>query len=252
MLSMLPSMAGAGAGSAGNDPLSWWYQNYYGAATAPATYQQQAQAQMGGAMSLAHAQAAAQTAAALMPPPAGPGCAAALPAVGATAGATATKWWHDPHLTFGPAVDTEMLARRAAATAAGGREGPEVQSAPEGQPKRPRPVPSAAQQQAAAAVAAAPSQPRRGGLYSEGRVHLKRKATADADEASSGTTGHALGHSHEQETAGTPRSTFKRQESLRARSAQGSPGGRGAGAGQLGGGAQDETAAEVLLAIGKL
>jgi hypothetical protein len=47
---------------------------------------------------------------------------------------------------------------------------------------------------------------------------------------------------------------LQRQESLRARSARGSPGGRSAAAdaaGQLGGGAQDETAAEVLLAIGK-
>ena len=157
---------------------------------------------MGGGMTLAQAQAAAQAAAALMPLPTTAGCTAAQPAAGATAGATATKWWHDPQLTFGPAVDTEMLARRAAATAAGGREGPEVQSAPEGQPKRPRPVLSAQQQQAAAAAAAAPSQ-RRGGLYSEGRMHLKRKAAADADEASSGTTGHALGHSHEHETAVT-------------------------------------------------
>jgi hypothetical protein len=45
MLSMLPSMVGAG--SAGNDPLAWWYQNYYGATTAPATYQQQPQVRKG-------------------------------------------------------------------------------------------------------------------------------------------------------------------------------------------------------------
>lgn len=139
-------------------------------------------------MSLATAQAAAAAAAALMPaPPRGAaGCTTAHAPT--TAAATATKWWHDPALTFGPPVDTEMLARRppgGLAALAGGRDGPEVQSAPAGQPKlaHAEPPRSAAQ--------------RRGGLYSEGRVHHKRKATADADEASSGTTGHDYPHDHE-------------------------------------------------------
>lgn len=124
-----------------------------------------------------------------MPPPPGAaaaGCATTLGAPTTAAGtgaATATKWWHDPQLTFGPPVDPELVARRAAATAAlGAREGPEVQSAPAGAQ-----LPSAP----------AGSRPRRGSLYASegapsGRLprSMKRKAAADADEASSGTTGH--------------------------------------------------------------
>lgn len=138
-----------------------------------------------GGMSLATAQAAAAAAAAFMqqqqPQAGGTGCTtAALPGTAGatgTGGPTVTKWWHDPQLTFGPPVDTEMLARRPAggpaALLASAREGPEVQSAPVGQVKRPA------------------DSRRRSGMYSDGpRMRLKRKATADADEASSGTTGH--------------------------------------------------------------
>lgn len=142
-----------------------------------------------GSMSLATAQAAAAAAAAFMQQaaqqPGGTGCTTAGPlGTAGTAGATGTggpavtKWWHDPQLTFGPPVDTEMLARRPAggpaALLASAREGPEVQSAPAGQLKRP-----------------ADSRRRSSMPYSDGpRMRLKRKATADADEASSGTTGH--------------------------------------------------------------
>lgn len=76
-------------------------------------------------------------------------------------------------------------------------------------------------------------------------MHLKRKAAAvvDADEASSGTTGHALGsHSHEVDagvvSAASPRGAYKRQETQRARSARMAPA------------ALDENAAALLLAIG--
>lgn len=214
------------------DPMAWWYQNYYGS-----------QQQMGG-MSLATAQAAAAAAAAFMQQaqqqPGGTGCATTAPhgtagATGTGAG-TVTKWWHDPQLTFGPPVDTEMLARWPVGGPAAllAREGPEVQSAPAGQLKRP-----------------ADSRRRSSMPYSDGpRMRLKRKATADADEASSGTTG----HTHEPDggagtTAGGP---FKRHESLRARSARTSPQGPAAASGDpMGGGGQDENAAQLLLAIGK-
>lgn len=137
-----------------------------------------------GGMSLATAQAAAAAAAAFMQQaqqqPGGTGCATTAPhgtagATGTGAG-TVTKWWHDPQLTFGPPVDTEMLARWPVGGPAAllAREGPEVQSAPAGQLKRP-----------------ADSRRRSSMPYSDGpRMRLKRKATADADEASSGTTGH--------------------------------------------------------------
>lgn len=161
-----------------------------------------------GGMSLATAQAAAAAAVALMPPPAvaatAAGCTATVgaptTAVG-TGAATATKWWHDPQLTFGPPVDPELVARRAAATAAlGAREGPEVQSAPAGGT-----LPS---------LPSLPADPRarRGGMFASegtppGRLSrsLKRKAAAaDADEASSGTTGHE--HAG---PAASPGGTFK-------------------------------------------
>ncbi|KAI7836534.1 hypothetical protein COHA_009599 [Chlorella ohadii] len=205
------------------------------------------QGQMGG-MSLATAQAAAAAAAAFMQQaaqqPGGTGCTTAGPlGTAGTAGGTGTggpavtKWWHDPQLTFGPPVDTEMLARRPAggpaALLASAREGPEVQSAPAGQLKRP-----------------ADSRRRSSMPYSDGpRMRLKRKATADADEASSGTTG----HTHDPDggagtTAGGP---FKKHESLRARSARTSPQGPAAADDPMGGGGQDENAAQLLLAIGK-
>jgi hypothetical protein len=145
--------------------------------------------QMGG-LSLATAQAAAAAAAALMPPPPPHSSAANGGTTTYTGGtftaptATATKWWTDPNLTFGPAVDTDMLTRRAAgartASLANGREGLEVQSGGMSSKR---------------SAQAAPEAQRRGSLYSEGRRHLKRKAAVavDADEASSGTTGHALG-----------------------------------------------------------
>ena len=179
-----------------------------------------------------------------------------------------------------------MLARRPAgglAALAGAREGPEVQSAPAGPLKSP-PADSR----------------RRSGLYSDGHLRMKRKAAADADEASSGTTG----HTHPEVGAGTtaggpfkvraraaaagwgahpaavgrrwssgagahqpcphPRSWHhslpappplvpQRQESLRARSARASPHGAAAAPvdDHMGGGAQDENAAQLLLAIGK-
>jgi hypothetical protein len=217
------------------DPMAWWYNTYYGS---------QQQQQMGG-MSLATAQAAAAAAAAFMQQaqvqPGGTGCTTAAPlgttgATGTAAG-TVTKWWHDPQLTFGPPVDTEMLARRpAGGPAALAREGPEVQSAPAGQIKGP-----------------ADSRRRSAMPYSDGpRMRLKRKATADADEASSGTTG----HTHDPDggagtTAGGP---FKKHESLRARSARTSPQGPAPAAAAddpMGGGGQDENAAQLLLAIGK-
>jgi hypothetical protein len=143
-------------------------------------------------MSLATAQAAAAAAAAaLMPPPpphsgAPPHATTGHTGTGAPT-ATATKWWQDPALAFGPAVDPELIARRTAGCATthiSGREGAEVQSAPAG--KRGAPA------------ASSPSAARRARLYGEGRMHLKRKAAVavDADEASSGTSGHALG-SHE-------------------------------------------------------
>ncbi len=161
-----------------------------------------------GGMSLATAQAAAAAAVALMPPPAvaatAAGCATTVGAPTTAAGtgaATATKWWHDPQLTFGPPVDPELVARRAAATAAlGAREGPEVQSAPAGGT-----LPS---------LPSLPADPRarRGGMFASegtppGRLSrsLKRKAAAaDADEASSGTTGHE--HAG---PAASPGGTFK-------------------------------------------
>lgn len=169
-------------------------QNYYGAAA----FQAQQHTQQMGGMSLATAQAAAVAAAALMPPPP-PGGAAGCTTLGAnaTGTATATKWWHDAALTFGPPADADMLARRPAgglaALAAGARDGPEVQSAPAGEPKRP----------------AESQPPRRGGLYSEGR--MKRKAAADADEASSGTTGHTHDHGPPAQSGGvvSPARAFK-------------------------------------------
>jgi hypothetical protein len=166
--------------------------------------------QMGG-LSLANAQAAAAAAAALMPPPPpqGGGAGASQPhnTTGGGTGlptATATQWWHDPALAFGPAVDVDMLARRrgggtTTTTLAAGREVPEVQSAPAGK------------RGANGGGAAAPTpSSRRGSLYSEGRGHLKRKAAVavDADEASSGTTGHALGHPGDS-AAASPRGNFK-------------------------------------------
>lgn len=225
-----------------SDPMAWWYQNYYGAAAAAASFQQaQAHAQMGGmaGMSLATAQAAAAAAVALMPPPpAGAGGCGTNLNPHTTAAGTTTKWWHDPQLTFGPPVDPEVVARRAAATAAlGSREGPEVQSAPAGmQPTNTLSLP------------ADPRQRLGGPMYSEGggaRLRgMKRKAAADADEASSGTTGHV----HD---GGTAAAVFKRQESLRARSARAARGTTVAAATAVGAGAQDENAAELLLAIGK-
>lgn len=268
-----------------------------------------------GGMSLATAQAAAAAAAAFMQQaqqqPGGTGCATTAPH--GTAGATGTgtgtvtKWWHDPQLTFGPPVDTEMLARWPVGGPAAllAREGPEVQSAPAGQLKHP-----------------ADSRRRSGMPYSDGpRMRLKRKATADADEASSGTTGHThepdggagttaggpfkvrrlwsegracravpgwlLGrewplqasgsttsqgstaaaaclHTHTFPPGSTPArpmvlnctSAFhshpQKHESLRARSARTSPQGPTAANGDpMGGGGQDENAAQLLLAIGK-
>jgi hypothetical protein len=73
----------------------------------------------------------------------------------------------------------------------------------------------------------------------------------DADEASSGTTGHALGHPGDS-AAASPRGNFKRQESMRSRGARvatSTPrGGAAAAPGSLP--HQDESAAALLLSIG--
>ncbi|KAI3437718.1 hypothetical protein D9Q98_000166 [Chlorella vulgaris] len=226
------------------DPLSWWYQNYYGAPAGGFQHAPHAQAQQMGGLSLATAQAAAAAAAALMPPPPPHSSAANGGTTTYTGGtftaptATATKWWTDPNLTFGPAVDTDMLTRRAAgartASLANGREGLEVQSGGMSSKR---------------SAQAAPEAQRRGSLYSEGRRHLKRKAAVavDADEASSGTTGHALG-SHDID-AGVV--SYKRQESARPRGGRAAHSGeRASSPGAANFPATDEKAAALLLAIG--